>query len=90
MEPAAGGAEISGDGVDERGGVVVQARLELGHSLRRGDDGPLADLTGRIYRHDACLRPAFEGGQLDLEQACQSALVRPDTSHGRTGVAGDH
>ena len=38
MEPAALLAELLGDGVDERGGVVVERRLELGHALgaRRG------------------------------------------------------
>ena len=35
MEPAPVGAELSRDGVDERGEVVVRLALDLGDALRR-------------------------------------------------------
>ena len=35
MEPAPVLAEALGDGVDERGDVVVRLALDLGHALRR-------------------------------------------------------
>ena len=39
---------------------------------------------------DAQLGPAVERRQLDLEPACELALLRPDPGHLRSGVAGDH
>ena len=90
MEPAAGGAELLGDGVDEGGRVVVQARLELGDALRRRNLGALADLARRLGGNRADLGPAFECRELDLEPARQLPLVRPDACHGRSRVAGDH
>ena len=40
VEPAALLAELLGDGVDERGGVVVERRLELGDALGVGGTAP--------------------------------------------------
>ena len=36
------------------------------------------------------LGPAVERGQLDVQPARQLALLRPDATHLRAGVAGDH
>ena len=90
VEPTPGSAEPLGDGVDERGDVVLGPLLDLGHALGRRRHGARADLLGGLARDDADLGPAVERRELDLEPAGEPALVRPDALHGRTGVAGDH
>ena len=90
VDPAALGPELLGDGVDERGGVVVGDPLDLRDALdaRRLRAGAnRGDILGGDRSH---LDPAVERGELDLEPACELALLRPDTAHLGPGVAGDH
>ena len=83
-------AQAFGYGVDERGEVVVQAALDLGHPSggrhvrRRPDPG------GQRGGDRAQLGPRVDGGELDVEPELELALVRPDPRHGRSGVARDH
>ena len=81
--------ELLADGVDERGGVVVERRLDLGDALcarrRRGGDG-----GSRVRGNCSKLGPGGGRGLLDREPRRKLPLVRPDAGHGRTGVAGDH
>ena len=90
VEPAPLLAEPLGDGVDERGDVVVGPRLDLRDALGRRNDGARANRLDRLARHDAGLGPALQRGQLDLQPARQPRLVRPDRRHGRAGVARNH
>ena len=90
MEPAPLLTELLRHGVHEGGDVVVRPRLDLGDAIRRGCDGSLADSRGRVGVHDAELGPRVQRGELDLEPACEPALVRPDRGHGRARIAGDH
>ena len=83
-------AEPLRDGVDERGQVVLGLLLELGDAGRGGRAGGGADLARRVGRDDPDLGPRIERCQLDLEPALELALLRPDSGHGRAGVAGDH
>ena len=91
VEPAAGRPELLGDGVDEGGRVVVQARFELGDALRVTEPSRARRISRNdVGRDRADLGPTFECGELDLEPARQLSLVRPDACHGRSRVAGDH
>ena len=90
VDPAAFGAELLGDGVDERRDVVVGRELDLRHAFRRRRLRVAADRRDVGRGHGADLGPAVERGQLDVEPACQLALLRPDATHLRAGVAGDH
>ena len=90
VEPAPVVPELFGDGIHERGEVVVRPLLDLGDALGCRRSRPLADARDRVGRNRLDLGPAFEGGQLDLEPAGELALVRPDVLHGRAGVARDH
>ena len=90
MEPAALLAELLRDGVDERGGVVVQRGFDLGDALRRGRLRVLLERLGRIGRHHSELGPGGRGGELDVQPGPEPTLVRPDSGHGGTGVTGDH
>ena len=90
MEPASLLAEALGDGVDERGGVVVERRLDLGDALGRRGGRVRGERRGGVGRHDPELGPGGGRRQLDLEPGRELALVRPDAGHGRAGVAGDH
>ena len=90
VEPAPVVPELFGDGIHERGEVVVRPLLDLGDALRCRRSRPLADARDRVGRNRPDLAPAFERGQLDLEPAGEPALVRPDLLHGRAGVARDH
>ena len=50
-----------------------------------------ARIARDVLRRDRSeLRPALERGELDLEPACELALLRPDPAHLGPGVAGDH
>jgi two-component system, OmpR family, response regulator RegX3 len=90
VEPAAVVAELLGNGVDEGGEVVLGALLDLRDPLGRGRHRALADALDGIGRHGSDLGPAGQRSQLDLEPAGEPALVRPDSLHGRAGVARDH
>ena len=90
VEPAALGADLFGDGVDECCKVVVGRLLDLGNTLRRRNARARADRGDVARRHDPKLCPCVERGQLHVEPARQLALFRPDPAHLRTGVAGDH
>jgi hypothetical protein len=90
VEPAAFLAQPLGHGVDERRRVVVERRLDLRHALRRRPLRVLLQRLGRLGGNDAELGPGRGGGELDLEPGLEPALVRPDSGHGRAGVAGNH
>ena len=90
VEPAPVVAELVGDGIHERGEVVVRPLLDLGDALRCRRSRPLADARDRVGRNRSDLAPTLERGQLDLEPAGEPAFVRPDLLHGRAGVARDH
>ncbi len=90
VEPATLLAELSGDRVDESGGVVVKRRFELGHPLRRWRGRLLQEGARSVRGHNSELGPGGRGGELDLEPDPQLALVRPDPGHGRAGIAGNH
>ena len=55
MEPTSLLAQALDDRVDERGGVVVQGRLELGDALGGRHGGVLLDGPSRLGRDDAQL-----------------------------------
>ena len=90
VEPAAIVPESLGDGIDERGEVVVGPLLDLGYALGSRWSRSPPDALDRVGGNCPDLAPALERGQLDLEPAGELALVRPDVLHGRTGVARDH
>jgi hypothetical protein len=90
VEPPPDRAELLGDRVDERGDVMLGAFLDLGDALRRRRGGPLPDLGGSLDRNDSHGSPAVERRELDLEQAGEPPLVRPDPGHGRARVPGNH
>ena len=90
VEPAPVLAQRPGDGVDERGDVVVRLPLELGHASRRRRLRHRPDARGGVSGHHAELAPALECRELDLEHPGEPRLVRPDLGHGGTGVASDH
>ena len=90
VEPAPFLAELLRHRVDERGDVVVRARLDLRHPLGARRHRPRPDRVDRLVRHDAGLGPPVERRQLDVEPAPQLRLVRPDRRHGRAGVARNH
>ena len=90
VEPAASlVVELLADGVDERGGVVVERRLDLGDALRARRRGG-CDGRGGLRGNDAELGPGGGRGLLDREPRRKLPLVRPDAGHGRAGVAGNH
>ena len=76
VEPAALLAEPLRDGVDERGDVVLRARLDLGDALRRrrrrtARGSPRRRRAGTTPD----LRPRVERGELDLEPPRELALA---------------
>jgi hypothetical protein len=89
VQPAAGRTGRLGHRLDEGGDVVTGARLDLRHA-GRVDAGRPAQGLGVLAGDHPQFGPGFDGGQLDLEPDLQAVLVRPDTAHGRAGVAGDH
>ena len=90
VEPASDRPQVLGDRVDEGREVVLRALLDLGDALGRRRNGALAHLGRGIGGDGADLGPSLERGQLDLEQAREPALLRPDALHVRAGIAGDH
>ena len=90
MEPAPDRSQFLGDGVDEGREVVLGALLDLGDALGRRRNGALAHLGRGVGGDGADLGPSLERSQLDLEQAREPALLRPDALHVRAGIAGDH
>ena len=90
VEPAALLAQLLRDRVDERGDVVMRARLDLRHPLGTRRYRPRPDRGDRLRRHDPRLGPPLERRQLDVEPPAQLRLVRPDRRHGRAGVARNH
>ena len=90
VEPAPVLAQRPGNGVDERGDVVVRLPLELGHASGRRRLRHRPDARGGVSGHDAELAPALECRELDLEHPGELRFVRPDLGHGGTGVASDH
>jgi two-component system, OmpR family, response regulator RegX3 len=90
VEPAPVVSEFLGDGIDERGEVVVRPFLDLGDPLGRRWSRTPQDALDHVGGNRSDLAPALERGQLDLEPPGELALVRPDVLHGRAGVARDH
>ena len=90
MEPTTLVPELFGDGIHERGEIVMRPLLDLGDAFRCRRSRALADARNRVGRNRSDLAPAFERSKLDLEPAGELALVRPDVLHGRAGVARDH
>src|ERR671935_117090 len=90
VKPASRGSELLGDGVDEGRDVMMSLLLDLRDALGSGWHGRGTDLGDGLGRNDACLGPALERRELDLEPADELALVRPSPGHGRARVAGDH
>ena len=78
VDPAALRPELLGDGVDERGGVVVGRPLDLGDALGVGGDRAGADRGDVLGGDRPDLGPAVERRELDLEPARELALLRPD------------
>jgi hypothetical protein len=66
VHPAAGRADLGGNGVDKSGHVVLGLPLELGDLLRRRRLRARANLGHCLLRHAAELRPRFERGELDV------------------------
>ena len=78
VDPATLGPELLGDGVDERGGVVVGRSARSRRRARRRRRRAGAD-RGDVGGGDRSeLGPAVERGELDLEPARELALLRPD------------
>src|SRR5207248_12903 len=90
VDPAALGAELLGDRVDEGREIVVGRRLDLRDPLGRRRDGVLADRCDVVGRNHSDLRPGIERRELHVEPAGELALLRPAPAHSRTAVAGDH
>src|SRR5215211_766893 len=90
VEPAALGPEPLGNGVDERGDVVLRPGLELRDPLRRGRNRAGAYLGGVFRRNASELRPRVDRGELDVEPARELVLLRPDPGHFGPRIALDH
>src|SRR5689334_16175928 len=90
VHPPTLGAEALRDGVDERREIMVGRLLDLGDALGRRHDRVGADPRDVGGGHGANLRPPVERGELHVEPARELALLRPDPTHLRAGVAGDH
>jgi hypothetical protein len=90
VQPAPLLAQVSGHRVHECGDVVLSPLLDLRHALRGRRHRSVADRLDGSPRNRPDLGPALQGCELHLEPASQAALVRPDSLHGRTGVALDH
>ena len=89
MEPASLRPELLRDRVDERGRVVVRPR-SISRRARASARTARARIAARPRRESRRPRPTVERGELDLEPVRQLALLRPDSGHGRSRVAGDH
>ena len=91
VEPPPLRAELLGHRVDERGRVVVGDPLDLGDALGRRRRPPRARIAATSSAGNrADLGPPVERRELHLEPVRQLALLRPDSGHGRSRVAGDH
>ena len=92
VEPAARPAPSSlGDGVDERGEVVVGRRARSRRRARGVGGVPQSRIAATASAGTTpSSAQAVERGELDLEPARELALVRPDPGHRGAGVARDH
>jgi hypothetical protein len=90
VDPATLGPELLRYRVDERGEIVVGRLLDLRDALGRRRLRVRANGSDVFAWHGTELSPRVQRRQLHLEPARELALLRPDTGHLRTGVAGDH
>ena len=90
VEPAPVGPEVGGDGIDERGDIVIRRPLELRDARRARNARSLSDAARARRRNSANLGPGIESRELDSKPVLELRLLGPDRGHRRSGVASDH
>ena len=92
MDEARFGTDDFGQMREKGDDVVLGLALDLVDAvdIEFGDLAFLPDLLRRFLRDHAELGHGVGGMGLDLEPDAKARLRRPDRSHLRTGIAGDH